>query len=405
MHMATQLNSTAKSAAVETLSDRIRPHLEAIGKRAAATEIARAVPADNIALIREAGFIRALIPATLGGDERDLWDYCDGVRTLVQACPSTGWVAGVLNVHPAGITHYSTTIQKEVWATGVDTIICSSGSPAMKAKLADGGIVVSGRGRWSSGCDHAEWAMVGVKVPDLTDSQYPERRYRDHMFLAHRSEFKIDDTWHSTGMRGTGSKDLVFDNLFVPYARMERLDALNLGYSRGNGQVDSWIARIPFALLFAVFLPAVALGCADGMVAEFTKRQQARKNAYTGAQGILNPAGYMRLAESIHELESLSVYYRHLLDEMQRFGARSERLTEARFFDMQAKFPFITTRAVHVIDRLFEGAGSSAIADFNPMQRYWRDGHTARLHQGMDYDVSLQNHGRSLMGLMPSPDL
>jgi len=60
---------------------------------------------------------------------------------------------------------------------------------------------------------------------------------------------------------------------------------------------------------------------------------------------------------------------------------------------------------VHVIERLFEAAGSSAIADFNPMQRYWRDGHTARLHTGSDYDISMQHHGRFMLGLMPTADL
>ncbi len=406
MHMATHMENTVKSVAAESLSDRIRPHLEAISKRAAATEVARTVPEENIALIREAGFIRAMIPKSLGGDERDLRDYCAGVRTLAKACPSTGWVAGVLNIHQPGILNFNPAVRKQIWKDGaVDTIICSSGSPQMKAKLADGGILVSGRGRFSSGCDHAEWAIVGVKVPDLSDSQYPERRYRDYMFLAHRSEFSIDDTWYSTGMRGSGSKDLVFDKLFVPQERMERLDALTFGYGSGVGTVDSWLARAPFALLFAAFLPAVALGCADGMVEEFTKRQRVRKNALSGAQGILNPAGYMRLAESIHELESLGIFYNHLLDQMQDFGARAERLTEEKFYDMYAKLPFIATRATHVIDRLFEAAGASAIADFNPMQRYWRDGHTVRLHQGMDYDVIQQHHGRSLLGLMPTPDL
>ncbi len=402
--MATHSEGATKPAARETLSERLRPHLEAIAKRAAATEAARAVPRENIDIIREVGFVRALIPACLGGDERDLWDYCDGVRTLTKACPSTGWVAGVLNVHQAGLILFKKSVQDEVWANGLDTIICSSGSPQMKAKLVDGGIVVSGRGRWSSGCDHAEWAVIGIKVPDTSDSQYPERRYRDYQFMAHRSQYTIDDTWYSTGMRGSGSKDLVFDKLFVPFSRLERLDALTLGYSHGAGTVDSWIARVPYALLFASFLPAIGLGCADGMIDEFTKRQRVRKNAYTGAQGILNPAGYMRLAESKHELDCLSVYYRHLLDEMQRFGERAERLTEEKFFEMQ-KFPFVATRATHVIDRLFEGAGSSAIADFNSMQRYWRDGHTARLHQGMDYDFTLQHYGRHLLGLMPTPDL
>jgi len=402
--MASQTESAAKPAARETLSERLQPYLGEIAKRAAATEAARMVPQENIDIIKKVGFPRSLMPKVLGGDERDLVDFCEGVRTLVKACPSTGWVAGVTSTHQAGMTLFDKSVQDEVLSTGLDSIICSSGSPAMKAKLVDGGMIVSGKGRWGSGSDHAEWALIGVKVPDLSDSQYPERRFREYMFLAHRSDYKIEDSWYSTGMRGSGSKDLVFDNYFVPSNKMERLDGLTLGYSRGNGTVDSWIARVPFALLFATFLPAVALGCADGMIEEFTKRQKVRKNAYTGAQGILNPAGYMRLAESKHEQDSLSVYYHHLLNEMQKFGERGDTLTEEKFFGMQ-KFPFVCARATHVIDRLFEGAGASAIADFNPMQRYWRDGHTARLHQGMDYDFVLQHYGRYLMGLMPTPDL
>lgn len=403
--MATQIKNAAAAGAGASLSEAVTPYLAQIASRSAATEQARMVPAENIAVIREAGFVRALLPAALGGDERDLRDYCNGVRTLTKACPATGWVTGVLNVHQAALGHYHPETQREVLASGRDTIISSSGTPSMKATLAEGGIVVSGRGRWSSGCDHAEWAIVGVKVPDPSDSRYPERNYRDYQFLAHRSQYTIDDTWYSTGQRGSGSKDLVFDNIFVPYKRMERLDALNFGYTKGHGSVDSWITRLPYALLFGVFLPAVALGCADGMVEEYTRRQRTRKNAYTGANGILNPAGYIRLAESTHELESLTVYYGQILDEMQGYAERRERLTEARFFDMQARLPFIASRAVDVIERLFIGAGSSAIADFNRMQRYWRDGHTVRLHTGMDYDTTLQNHGRSLIGLPPTPDL
>jgi 4-hydroxyphenylacetate 3-monooxygenase len=403
--MVANARNIPQTAARESLSDRIRPHLGVIAKRAAATEAARTVSAESIALIRDAGFVRALLPAAQGGDERDLWDYCDGVRTVTKACPSTGWVTGVLNTHQAALCHFDASVHKEILATGVDTIICSSGSPQIKAKLADGGILVTGKGRWSSGCDHAEWALVGVKVPDPSDSQYPQRKYRDYMFMVHRSEYTIDDTWYSTGMRGSGSKDLIFKELFVPNRRLERMDAVYLNYSHGAGTVDSWIARIPFPLLFGAFLPAIALGCADGMVDEFITRQRARKNAYTNAQGILNAAGYMRLAESVHELESLTVYYKDLLYSMQGHGERGDRLTEAVSMHMLTTLPFITTRAVEVIERLFVAAGSSAIADFNPMQRFWRDGHTARLHTASDYDTSLQHQGRFLMGLMPTADL
>ena len=388
-----------------TLSDRISPYLEEIASRAAETEAARNLPAANMRHIVNAGFMRSLAPKAVGGDEVDLSEFHDAVRLLTRACPSTGWVAGVLGIHPPAVPHFHPDVQKEIWAQGPDVVLGSSGSPLIKARLTDGGIVVSGRNRWSSGCDYAEWILIGVKVPDASDAHFPERNYVDHMFFAHRSQYEIDDTWYSTGMRGTGSKDLIFDDLFVPLERLETSAALNFNYAHGSGTVDSWLCRMPFPLVFVSFLPAIALGCADGMVEQFVKRQRSRKNAYTHAKGILNPAAHMRLAESIHELESLTVYYKHLLDTLQEHGETGAPLTQEKFFELQSKWPFVTDRAVAVLDRLFKGAGSSAIADFNKMQRYWRDGTTVRLHTGSDYDVSLLHHGRNIIGLMPTPDL
>lgn len=398
-------SASGPSMALLPLAAAVRDELDGIAGRAASVEKARMVSAKNIEVLRAAGFMRALVPVHRGGDERDLLDFCTGVRTVSSACPSTGWVSGVLNVHPVGVQHFRPEIQDEVWATGPDTVICSSGSPSIKATIVDGGIRVSGKARWSSGSDFAEWALVGVKVPDLGDSEYPQRNYRPYMFLAHRSQYEIDDTWYSTGMRGSGSKDLLFDGQFVPWERLERLDALNFNYAHGAGSSEYWAAWLPFPVLFSVFLPAVALGCADGMIREFTTRQRVRKNAYTGAQGILNPAGYMRLAESTHELEALTIYYRGLVESLQEQGEQRERVTEQRFMATQSSLAFVTERAVQVIDRVFEGAGSSAIADASPMQRFWRDAHAVRMHQGSDYDQHMQHFGRTLLGLPPTPDL
>ena len=389
-----------------TLSERIAPYLKEIAGRANETEQGRAVPKANMRHVINAGFMRALAPSAVGGDEIDLHDFLDGVRTLVKACPSTGWVAGVMGIHPPAVPHFHPEVQADVWRDGADTVIGSSGTALMKARLVDDGVLVSGRGKWSSGCDHADWVLTGLRVPDVSNSQYPERGYKDHMFFAHRSDFTIDDTWYSTGMRGSGSKDLVFDELFVPLERLEPMEALNFGFSRGAGTVDSWLGRAPFPVVFMTFLPAIALGCADGMVEQFIKRQRTRTQAYTRAKGVLNPAGHLRIAESVHELESLTVYFRHLVDRAQELGAKPKAsLTQDEFFDIQSKWTFITDRASNVIDRLFKGAGSSAIADFNLMQRYWRDGTTARLHTGSDYDAYAQQHGRSILGLTPSPDL
>lgn len=388
-----------------TLRDLVTPRLGEIASRAAACEAARSVPVENIDIIREAGFVRAFAPTEIGGDERDLWDYCDGVRAVTKACPSTGWVTGVLNVHQVAVGLFDESVRKEIWSTGPDTIICSSGTPVMKGRYVDGGIVLDGRGRWSSGCQHSEWALVGLKLPNPADPQFPERTWVDHMFMAHKSEYRIEETWYANAVSGSGSNDLVFENLFVPTHRLESLVAMTFGYSRGAGSVDNWHSRVPFATFFSVFFPAVALGCADGMLEEYTKRQNTRRNAYTGAFGVLNPAAHGRLAESVHEIESLTVYYRHLLERIQAFGQSRERLTEATFHTMLQRMPFVTERAVRVVERLFEAAGSSAVMESNPMQRYWRDAHAARLHTGSDYDVAKLLHGRNLLGLPPTPDL
>jgi 3-hydroxy-9,10-secoandrosta-1,3,5(10)-triene-9,17-dione monooxygenase len=364
------------------------------------------VSAENIEIIKKAGFVRALLPASMGGDERDLTDYCAGIRLLTKSCTATGWVTGVNNVHPLGVLHFKPEVQKEVWANGVDTVIASSGSPSIKATLVDGGILVNGKGRWASGCDNADWSMVGVKVPNLADAQYPERKYIDYMFMVKREDYEIEDTWYSTGQRGSGSKDLVFKDHFVPWSWLERQDSQVFLLSKGIGTVkNDWYSKIPFSLIFSVFLPAVSLGCSDGMIEQYMKRQRSRKNAYTGSQGILNPTGYIRLAESEHELDAISVYYTDLLNRIQQIGTDGRRVGETEFMELHSKLAFVADRCVKLNQRLFEGAGSSAIADFNPMQRYWRDGQTVRLHTGMDLDSFMQRFGRSLIGLMPTPDV
>lgn len=388
-----------------TLSERIEPHLEEIASRAQETEDNRKVSAESIALIKEAGFTRSFVPKVYGGDERDLWDYVCGVRTVTKACPSTGWVAGVGNVHPVVVPNFRKEVRDAVWETGPDTWIGSSGTSVMIPELVEGGAVVSGRGQWSSGCNHSEWTVVGLKMPDVGDGTYLGRSHRDVMFMAHKSEYSIDETWNSQSMAGSGSHDLVFDKLFVSNDRLEALDALNFGYAGGSGSIDTWQTAIPFAAVFSVFFPAIALGCADGMVEQFIQRQRTRKNAYTKAAGIKNPGGHMRLAESVHELESLTVYYKQLMDQMREYGENRERLSEAKFHELLQRMPFITDRAVQIVERLFVGAGSSALATFNPMQRYWRDAHAARMHTGSDYDTAMQWHGRNIMGLMGTPDL
>ena len=114
----------------------------------------------------------------------------------------------------------------------------------------------------------------------------------------------------------------------------------------------------------------------------------------------------MRLAESVHELESLTVYYHHLLDALQEFGdnGRADHRGDG------SKSCCSACRSSHIVRSMWSSACSWAPGRAQswrriPMQRYWRDAHAVRLHTGSDYDVSKLHHGRNLLGLMPTPDL
>ena len=148
-----------------TLTERVQPFLAEIASHAQETEDDRRVSKATINIVRQAGFVRAFVPKKYGGDERDLWDYLEGVRAVTKACPSTGWVTGVSNVHQVAVTMFKPSIQEQVWADGPDTWIVSSGTPSMVATLADGGVIVSGRGRWSSSRCRATWRWPRRRCP------------------------------------------------------------------------------------------------------------------------------------------------------------------------------------------------------------------------------------------------
>jgi alkylation response protein AidB-like acyl-CoA dehydrogenase len=274
----------------------------------------------------------------------------------------------------------------------------------MKATLVDGGMVVSGRGRWSNDCEHAEWAMVGAKVPDVSDKQFPERNYRSFLFMVHRSEYGIDDTWRASCMAGSGSHDLVFDNVFVPTRRAEEVIAMNFNRGRGAGSVDNWISRIPFSLLFSIFFPAVALGCADGMIEEYVTRQRSRKTVMTGAPGILNSASHMWLAESVHEPVA-----DRLLPPASRLhaGVRLVRRTPHRAEVQRDVAPSSVHHKPGSPHRRapLRGCGSERHPHLESDAAVLARCARGRLHFGQDYDTSRLLHGRYLMGLSPTPDL
>jgi 3-hydroxy-9,10-secoandrosta-1,3,5(10)-triene-9,17-dione monooxygenase len=253
---------------------------EALTARAAKADELRRVPDETIADFREAGFFRMLQPTRWGGLEVDPTTFFDVQMAVASACPSSAWVLGVVAVHAWQLALFPLQAQEDVWGTDAGTLISSSYAPTGKVARAEGGYRISGRWSFSSGCDHCQWVFLGGFVPPEAEGKPPEMR----TFLLPRSDYRIDDNWHVAGLKGTGSKDIVVENAFVPEHRTHKLIDGFKRQSPGNAVNPSPLYRLPFGQIFVRSVSTSAIGAAQGALDAFLDIAAKRVAASDGAK-------------------------------------------------------------------------------------------------------------------------
>lgn len=170
------------------------------------------------AILRETGAIKMLQPKTHGGLELHPREYGETVMRVASLDGATGWVNGVVGVHPWEVAFADPKVQDEIWGEDPDTWLASPYAPMGIARPVDGGYLFSGRWQFSSGTDHCQWIFLGGFVGDDAGTMaMPPRSL--HLILP-RSDYEIvEDSWDVVGLRGTGSKDVIVKDAFVPSYR------------------------------------------------------------------------------------------------------------------------------------------------------------------------------------------
>lgn len=369
--------------------------LPLIASNAARAEEERKVPDENVTALRDAGFFLAFQPKRFGGIEIGADVYGPAVVDIAGACGSTAWATGLLAQHAHMIALMSDELQHEIWDEDPTALVSSSVAPLGKSEIVDGGIRLSGRFGWSSGCDHATWAILGFRRPDPLLGG----NVTTHYAVVPRSDYQIHDDWHVAGLSGTGSKTLIVDDVFVPEYRIESGYALSSGQSKGFGTNDGDIFHSHFAHWFAMGFSAVSIGIARRFLDLYAEKASTRVRAYTGANVGETAPAYMRLAESHHQLNAA---YSSLFADWVAFTARArERVLPTPEEDVywRSNQSYTTKLAIEAVDRLFTASGGSAWFQHNEMQRLWRNSRMTGAHTYSDYDIAAQSLGRSLLGL------
>ncbi|HTZ92923.1 MAG TPA: flavin-dependent monooxygenase [Streptosporangiaceae bacterium] len=366
--------------------DKARSLAPVLRERAFATEEARRVSDETIAELKEAGLFRILQPARFGGYELDPQVFLEVAMIISAACCSTGWVYSVIGVHNWQLGLMPEQAQEDVWGSDQDTLICSSYTPRGNVEIVDGGYRLNGRWSFSSGCDHAQWAILGGAA---TDDAGNVRRL---CFLVPRSDFVIDDVWRVVGLRGTGSNDVVVTDAFVPEHRTH-------DYRSGSVTSDSPIYRLPFGPVFTFGIAAPLLGAAQGALDDHITWTAERMRITRGTRVAEEPFSQARVAEAAGELDGARLQLKRDLEDMMALAGDEKDIpvevrARARLDQVRA-----TQLAISAVDRVFQNSGGRVLHELNPIQRAWRDIHAGAQHNSNVPEPMLMAYGAMSFGL------
>jgi alkylation response protein AidB-like acyl-CoA dehydrogenase len=334
---------------------------------------------ESVKLVREAGVMRLLQPADFGGYAAHPRDFAEAVMAVAAQCGSSGWVCGVGGVHPWEMALMDRKLQAEVWGGNPDTWIASPYAPQGIATPVDGGYILRGRWNFSSGTDHCEWIFLGALVggPDGKPAMPPKSM---HVVLPRADYTIVEDSWDVIGLSGTGSKDIIVKDAFIPAYRTIDFDDVAAGEVAAEraGRTET-VYRLPFWTMFPLGITAAVVGIAEGALAAHLSYQRDRVTAM-GTRIRDDPYVLSAISEAAAEISASRI---QLLDGISRLYDQADAGQEISFADrafVRRNQTRCAWRAVAAVDEIFARSGGNAVRRTNPVQRFWRDAHVGLQH-------------------------
>lgn len=353
-------------------------------------ETRRDVHPQAVDLMRRAGLLRLYQPRRYGGLELPYGRLqVDIAATLGAISASLAWIQSGLSVHAWIVGNFPRSTQDAVWGSNPDALVATAFSDVgATVREADGGLVLNGTWRFSSGSSFSDWVVVRVAAPGPASG--PVLR----LCLLPRADVEIVDVWDPVGLRGTGSNDIKVSDRFVPASRSIELLALKGGATPPDPQA-SFLYRLPFMALFPFAVAAPALGVARGALAAF------RREAMATPDRCRQVTRQLRFAEAAAQVDCAEMLLKASAQVVENALAARRHLSAGDKITNKRNYAFAVRLCREAVGGLVQDLGARGIQNDHPVQRAWRDVLAINSHFGVNWDVAGEYAGREAFGLPP----
>ena len=382
------------TAAERILAD-VRDLGPSLAARAPDNDAARRLSPALVDELKAIGLFRMLVPKSHGGLQIEFPPSIDILAAVAAADGATGWTVMIGCETAQLFSLLPRASFDRVYAGGPDTICGGAFAPHGKAVVEGGGYRVSGRWSFASGCQHADW-LFGQCVVLENGSPLPgpmPGAPKLRCMVLPASQWQIFDTWHTAGMRGTGSHDIGVDG-----AHVTEDWTFDLWFGQPSLEGPSFAMPV---LQFSMHIGAVALGIAEGAIADLLALAGTRKvRLYAKAELADQPLFQYRLGHAEVDARAARAFLRSCAAAYWA-EAQAGAIDPMLFTRVLSTVAWVVETSTRVVDACYQAGGGSALYEKSPLQRRLRDIHTLTQHASVQENVFV-NAGAEKLGKLGS---
>jgi 3-hydroxy-9,10-secoandrosta-1,3,5(10)-triene-9,17-dione monooxygenase len=395
------LRPDTNDQAFAAMVERAEVLLPRLRDRAADTEELRRLPPETERDLHESGLFRIVQPKRVGGAELDYVALVDCAAILGCADASVAWNLANLASHHWMLGMFDKRAQDLVWDKDANALIASSFIfPAGRARKVEGGYRLRGSWPFSSGVASCEWNMLASVVSSEDDADGIEYR----IFLVHKNDYRILDTWNAAGLRGTGSNDVEVRDAFVAETLSIAVNDLAGGPTPGSAVNTNALYALPVFSLFPYVLSGVALGNAQACLDDYIDVARHRASTYNRAKLGDMQSTQIKIAEASAKIDAARLIMRSNCVEAMADARRGDIPDMAIKTRLRRDGAYSVNLCTEAVSLLFSASGARGLFTTGVLQRQFRDAHAINSHLAFNFDAAGTNYGRVALGL-PSENL